>query len=221
MFSYAYMKILELAPRSYERRMNRLSRGRLARLHGQVAALARPGWRVLDLGCGAGGLAVLMAQGGVQVLGIDQNPAMVRQARARAAHAHAPGRLSFQRLDATDLGALPTAGFEAVTCVLMFGELAGRVRGRVLAQCWRVLAPGGILAVADEITPRGRLARAACHARRLPQVALAFLATGRLTRPLTGFETALAQAGFTNIGLARDAPWSLGLFTALKPREAA
>ena len=43
---------------------------------------ARPGERVLDLGCGTGELAAALAVSGVEVHGIDADAAMIRQARA-------------------------------------------------------------------------------------------------------------------------------------------
>lgn len=46
-----------------------------------------PGQRMLDLGCGTGSLALLMAERGWQVIGLDRSPAMLREARRKAARA--------------------------------------------------------------------------------------------------------------------------------------
>lgn len=43
--------------------------------------------RVADVGCGTGSLAVLLAEAGYRVSGLDVAPAMVRRARAKAAEA--------------------------------------------------------------------------------------------------------------------------------------
>ena len=49
-----------------------------------AAHVGRPA-RLIDLACGTGTHAVLQAHGGTRVIGIDLSPAMLRQARCRAA----------------------------------------------------------------------------------------------------------------------------------------
>jgi SAM-dependent methyltransferase len=62
----------------------------------RLRALFRPGSRVLELGCGPGTNALLLASCGVSVLGLDASPAMVRHARRRAALAGAGSRVRFE-----------------------------------------------------------------------------------------------------------------------------
>ncbi|WP_029214706.1 class I SAM-dependent DNA methyltransferase [Kallotenue papyrolyticum] len=58
-----------------------------------LAVHAPPGRRLLDLGCGTGSLALLMAERGWQALGLDRSSAMLREARRKAARApHLPVR---------------------------------------------------------------------------------------------------------------------------------
>jgi ubiquinone/menaquinone biosynthesis C-methylase UbiE len=56
-------------------------------LHASVAdtLAVRPGERVLDLGCGTGRVAELMAPSGATVVGIDLAPGLIETAKARAA----------------------------------------------------------------------------------------------------------------------------------------
>jgi ubiquinone/menaquinone biosynthesis C-methylase UbiE len=56
-------------------------------LHASVAdtLAARPGERALDLGCGTGRVAELMAPSGATVVGIDLAPGLIETAKARAA----------------------------------------------------------------------------------------------------------------------------------------
>jgi len=62
----------------------------VADLAGGVVELlaARPGERVLDLGCGDGALTEKIAAGGAIVTGADASTAMVRAARARGLNVH-------------------------------------------------------------------------------------------------------------------------------------
>ncbi|HEU5363341.1 MAG TPA: methyltransferase domain-containing protein [Gaiellaceae bacterium] len=58
----------------------------IADLHRAVAdaMAARPGERVLDLGCGTGGVAELLAATGADVVGVDLAPGLIEIARERA-----------------------------------------------------------------------------------------------------------------------------------------
>jgi trans-aconitate methyltransferase len=61
-----------------------------------VALLApRAGERVLDLGCGAGELALVIQGAGAAVVGVDGSPAMIDAARARAAASALPETPTF------------------------------------------------------------------------------------------------------------------------------
>lgn len=96
-----------------------------------------PGTRVLDLGCGVGQTACLLAARGAEVVGLDRSAAMVARARERAARLGAPA--TFVEGDAY---ALPfdAGGFDIVFAesVTLFLD-----RARVLPEIARVLAPGG------------------------------------------------------------------------------
>ena len=46
-----------------------------------------PGERVLDLGCGTGHIAAVIADHGAEVVGIDSSPSMIAPARSRTADA--------------------------------------------------------------------------------------------------------------------------------------
>ncbi|MBI1764475.1 MAG: 3-demethylubiquinone-9 3-O-methyltransferase [Acidobacteria bacterium] len=93
--------------------------------------------KVLDVGCGAGFLANYLAQRGVAVTGLDASAESLMVARAH----DVTGRVHYETGDAY---ALPyaAASFQAV-CAMDFLEHVDDPR-RVIAECARVLQPGGL-----------------------------------------------------------------------------
>lgn len=113
-----------------------------------------PGHRVLDLGCGGGGLAVAIkqAQPAAEVIGIDAHPpalAAVRSAVQRAGVAI--------RFDRGPGGALPyaEASFDRVLSGLYFHRLDREGKLESLGEVLRVLKPWGELHLADWGAPTG------------------------------------------------------------------
>ena len=84
MFSYVFMKMLEMRPRSYDRQMERASRGRTRIIKIRVADEITDKSHVLEIGCGTGELAEMMIKKGAIVYGFDLNPRMVEVAEKRA-----------------------------------------------------------------------------------------------------------------------------------------
>jgi ubiquinone/menaquinone biosynthesis C-methylase UbiE len=109
----------------------------------------KPGTRLLDVGCGAGQLALIAARAGAKVTGCDIATNWLEQARTRAA---AEGvDITFEEGDAE---ALPyeDAQFDAVTS--MFGAMFAPRPELVAAELTRVCRPGGTIAMANW-TPSG------------------------------------------------------------------
>jgi ubiquinone/menaquinone biosynthesis C-methylase UbiE len=112
-----------------------------------VSRLALPaGGNVLDLCCGAGASAIPAAQDvgpAGHVLGVDVAEPLLQLARARAA-ANGLANIEFRCTDATGTG-LPAARFDAVVCV--FGIFFVTDMTAFTAEMWRLVRPGGVLAV--------------------------------------------------------------------------
>ena len=101
--------------------------------------------RILDVGCGTGYLLGRLAARAPQAEaldGIDAAPAMIEVARGAAAD----DRLSFVAGTAERLP-WPAGSFDLVVSTTSFDHWADQQAG--LAQCARVLAPGGCLVLAD------------------------------------------------------------------------
>jgi SAM-dependent methyltransferase len=103
------------------------------------AAGAAPESAFLDVACGTGILAREAARRGARVAGVDCNPGMLAVARSKAAD------VDWREGLAEDLP-FEEERFDAVGC--QFGLMFFEDRAAALREMWRVLAPGGRLAVA-------------------------------------------------------------------------
>ena len=111
------------------------------------------GHRVLDLACGTATLTIAIKQAypHTTVVGIDGDPVILRQARAKAQRAGVE-----VQLDEGLSYALPyaDASFDRILSSLFFHHLTRENKLRTLTEVWRVLKPGGALHVADWGTPQ-------------------------------------------------------------------
>jgi ubiquinone/menaquinone biosynthesis C-methylase UbiE len=109
--------------------------------------------RVLDVGCGTGLLLREVARRlgeTAQLAGVDAAAAMIAQAHAQAADQKPAARLAFVRGVAERLP-FGNGAFELVTTTTSFDHWADQRAG--LAECRRVLAPGGLFVLADLCSP--------------------------------------------------------------------
>jgi len=98
MFSYVFMKILEMRPRSYDRRMDKVSKGRVRAFKESVAREIREGSLVLEIGCGTGELASLLMERDCIVEGFDLNPSMVEVSKERIAAENLENRFKVKEM---------------------------------------------------------------------------------------------------------------------------
>lgn len=215
--SYVYMKVLESAPERYDRGMRILTLGRLEQVRHDIAVRLNPGDQVLDVGCGTGVLAVLIARRGCSVIGIDIAPPMLAQAGQRVRDEALEDRVTLRELGAVDLDtAFPNASFDAVVSTLVFSELSDDEIEYTLAECRRILRPGGQLLIADEVLPDSVLGRVGTFLMRLPFVIAAFVLTQNTTHRVAGLGRRIKQAGFQVLDVKEYLAGTLGLFVAGK-----
>ncbi|HET7874246.1 MAG TPA: class I SAM-dependent methyltransferase [Methylomirabilota bacterium] len=130
------------------------------RLRQRVVALVdpRPGERVLDVACGTGTLAALMAERvgtGGSVVGIDFSPRLIELARRK----EGMPQLSFRQANAEAIP-YPEESFDKATITYGLHEMFRPGREKTLNEIRRVLRPGGRLVAVDIYEPRGWARRA-------------------------------------------------------------
>jgi len=164
---------------------------------------ARPGERILDVGCGCGGLSIALARQvvpGGSVLGLDISAPMLERAQASVA---ADMPVEFVLADAT-VHPIPPASFDALVSrfgvmffaepVLSFANLrrALKVSGRVVFACWREPKANPWMMAPLQAVYR--------HVPKLPEMApddpgpFAFASEARVRR-------ILGEAGFRDVAL--------------------
>ena len=162
-----------------------------------AAAGVQPGQRVLDVGCGTGYFAVLLARAvGPEglVVGIDPSPEMITYASRKAGRVR---NCQFRVGTAESLD-LPAEHFDVVVSSLVLHHLPEDLRMPALREMRRVLRPGGKLLVAEAQIPRRGLGW-----RLLARIH----GYDRMARMVSHLEPLVARAEFAEIRTGEAPPW--------------
>lgn len=119
-----------------------------------AASAARPGARVVDLGCGTGQISIPLAVQGCEVLAVDISPAMIEQLQAEVQ------RRSLSQVECLAVEieklALPPQSVDLVVSSYALHHLRDTDKERLVAAAFGWLRPGGDLVIADMMFGRGR-----------------------------------------------------------------
>jgi ubiquinone/menaquinone biosynthesis C-methylase UbiE len=220
MSTYVLMRILESAPSRYDLGIRLLTFGSLGRAYDRLAARIEAGQRVLDIGCGTGALTMRAAQRGASVKGIDVSAQMLEIAHQRASALSLSGSVDLQEMGIAELDAEPPGSYDAVMSGLCFSELSQDEIEYGLGQVMRILRPGGLLLVADEVKPKD-LSRRLLHAlMKAPFAALTYLVSQQTTHAVENLPEKLSKMGFSIESVRRNALGSFIEIVARKPASA-
>jgi SAM-dependent methyltransferase len=181
-----------------------LSPGGAAEVADIVADLALEGCAVLDLGCGVGGAAFLLAEqhGASSVLGVDIEAVSIGQAVEEAASRGLADRVRFQTVEPGPLP-LPSDAFDAVFNKDVICHVPDKAA--LFAEIFRVLKPGGVLAFGDFL--KGLDGDAS---QDFEAWATCIGSTGLRFKfePEPAYRGGLAAAGFVAVEIRDHNPWS-------------
>ena len=102
----------------------------------------KPGQRVLDIGCGWGGMALYLNRvAGVEVLGVTLSEEQIKTAKARAEAAGVADKVKFELIDYRDV----TGTFDRIVSVGMFEHVGPPFYRAFFRKCRELLAEDGVI----------------------------------------------------------------------------
>lgn len=189
------MKLLESAPFRYDTGIRILTFGNIDKAYDRLIAHVKEHQRVLDIGCGTGALTLRAAQKGAKVKGIDINPLMLEIAKKRAAERELEPKVEFCEIGVAELADEETESYAVVMSGLCFSELSEDELIFTLNEVKRILKPGGILLIGDEVVPKSILKRVVHRLIRFPLATLTYLLTFTTTRSINGLPQKIEDIG--------------------------
>ena len=218
MASYVFMKILESAPQRYDQGINMLTLGQGKRIQQEIVEnYINSGDQVLDIGCGTGTLAIACAEKGASVIGFDISRQMLAIARGKVEEQNLADKIQLQEMGAIEMDkAFDSETFDKIVSTLVFSEFYPDEQKYVLGQAYRVLKPGGLVIIADEVRPNSLWKRILHLSVRIPLAVITYILTQTSTRTLKDVESSLTDAGFKIIHQKRSLLDSLGLYVTKK-----
>lgn len=195
MSTYVLMKMLESAPGRYDLGIRLLTLGSLDKVYERLASHIEQGQRVLDLGCGTGALTLKVADKGATVRGIDINAQMLEIAQKQAGEAGLSQKIELCEMGVAELGNEDAKSYDVVTSGLCFSELSQDELRYTLREVKRILKPGGLLLVADEVKPRSISKKVLHWLTRLPLATITYIITQTTTRAVDNLPAKVKETG--------------------------
>jgi ubiquinone/menaquinone biosynthesis C-methylase UbiE len=180
------------SPRAYDAFVNMFFLGRRRATFESLvhAAGVKPGQRVLDVGCGTGYFAGLLASAvgaDGRVVGIDASPEMIEYAVRERGRANC----QFEAGTAEALS-FPAEQFDVVVSSLFMHHLPADLQPTALTEMHRVLRPGGTVLIVEARVPRARVWRLLARLHGFDRMAEAvpnlerLISNGRFEQVLSG-----------------------------------
>jgi ubiquinone/menaquinone biosynthesis C-methylase UbiE len=193
--TYILMKVLESAPDRYDLGIRILTLGGLDKAYDRLTSHVNGRQRVLDIGCGTGALTLRAAQKGAEVKGIDVSSQMLEIANKRVTEAKLEQNVKLCEIGVPELADEEAESYDVVMSGLCFSELTEDELIYSLKEIRRMLKPGGILLIADEVMPRSLPKRIFHRLIRFPLVIITYLLTQTTTHSVKNLQANIKEAG--------------------------
>ena len=198
------MKVLESAPERYDKGIGWLGGSKLERIRHRIADIIEAeAENALEIGAGTGTQALLLAERGLDVTGIDHSSGMLAIAQRKIDSqekkqdgAEIAARVKLLHKAAVELDEFAKCSFDAVTSTLVFSELHPSEQRYVLANAFQILKPGGVLVLADEVVPHKLTRRLAHSVISAPLKLITYLVTQTSTKAVQDLERIIEETGF-------------------------
>ncbi|MCW4033355.1 MAG: class I SAM-dependent methyltransferase [Candidatus Bathyarchaeota archaeon] len=195
MATYVLMRILESAPKRYDRGIRILKFGKLDLAYDRMMSYVEEEDKVLDLGCGTGALSLRAAKKGANVKGIDVNSQMLEIAKKRVVEANLTRNLELCEMGVAEIAKEKSESYDVVMAGLCFSELTKDELIYALKEVKRILKPEGFLLITDEVVPKTIFKRALNYLIRFPLVIITYLITQSITTPIKGLQELVKEEG--------------------------
>ncbi|MFW9821684.1 MAG: corrinoid protein-associated methyltransferase CpaM [Candidatus Thorarchaeota archaeon] len=196
--SYIYMKSLENKAERYDKGINTLTLGKYPKIKQYIADnYLYEGENLLDIGMGTGTLAILAANKGLDVTGIDYSEKMLNVARRNIKERNLSQQIKIKRMSIINLDKeFKNKSFDKVTAMLIFSELYEKEQDFTLDQIYRILKDTGEFILVDEVKPKALWKKILYFIIKVPLVVLTFLKSQLTTKALNNFENRLEKHRF-------------------------
>jgi len=197
MTQFVLMRFLESSPWRYDKGMRLITMGNITEIYDYVASFLEVKSRVLDLCCGTGEIILrALKKGTYYIKGIDINSSMLRVAREKISKVGGLVNVVLEEKGIAELDSEKAESYDVVTAVLCFSELSQDEKNYALKEILRILKPGGLFILADEVEPESFVLRTIYKAIRAAFMLITFIFTEKITRALKDPIPFLHEAGF-------------------------
>ncbi len=199
--SYVYMKALEKKAEKYDKGIKNLTLGRLPKIKKYISDnLIHRDETVLDIGMGTGTFAILCAEKGAKVIGIDDSEKMLEVAKKNIQLEGSSNNIRIIKMPVIQLDEqFSNNSFDKITAILVFSEFYQMEQDFCLKQISRLLKDDGEFILVDEVKPKKIWKKILYFFVRIPLVFITYLKSQLLTKSLKNIEKKLEEHNFSLI----------------------